>query len=93
MRDNFFIGFLLGWISIGLDLLLLKGTDYLINAVTSYGHILNDQRTALVTLAFNVILFRFLIVKWNRIQTGKGLLLTIIIATLIYGFRSKIFQQ
>ena len=89
IRDNILVGIIIGWISIGLDFLVLFGLDHLIYQFSSYGHLLNTRRFVLIILAINIIIFRFMMVKWNRIQTGKGLFITIITATLIYIFQHK----
>ena len=80
IKDNIINGFLLGTICIGLNYFLFTGLKNLLDA----DHLLGNNRIALILLAINIILFRFLMIKWNRPQTGKGVFLSILVIAIIY---------
>jgi hypothetical protein len=42
-----------------------------------------------MVLALNVIVFRFLIVKWKMMGTAKGVLLVVFLAVLVYMTNQK----
>jgi hypothetical protein len=84
LKDSLFNGILLGTLSVLLDYVFLYNVDRVINLATSYGHVLKAPRLQLIILGVNIILFRFLIVRWQRIETGKGVLLVLIAATGYY---------
>ena len=45
---------------------------------------LYPPRMQLIILALSLVLFRFMMVKWNRIKTGQGLFLTIFLTTILF---------
>ncbi|CAN5486329.1 hypothetical protein BH11BAC2_BH11BAC2_23300 [soil metagenome] len=84
-NDKIWIGFMAGLIVTVpvLGILLLLSSSF---PDTKY---LNSPRPELYTLAMLMVLFRFLIVKWNRHQTGKGMLMFTFLAMLIYLMNHK----
>ncbi len=92
-KDQFLNGFIIGFFSIGLEFLVLKGIDFIFNQLTSIDHLFSNDRISLIVLAINIILFRFMIVKWGRIQSGKGLFVSIITAVLVYFLLNRYFKQ
>lgn len=84
LKDSVTIGLLIGMLSIALDYVLFLNLDKLYNHLTGNDYILNAPRLQLLILAVNIILFRFIVVKWKKIETGKGVLLAIIGVSLWY---------
>jgi len=46
-------------------------------------------RIECLLLAINVILFRFLIVKWNRLEIAKGFFMMLFLSFLVYLYALK----
>ena len=83
IKDNFWLGLLVGAASFGLFFLLLS----LIN----WESIGIFAKRAPVLLAFipGVILFRMMLVKWNLEKMGKGVLVVTIVGMLLVFFLVK----
>ena len=80
IKDNFWIGLLVGAASFGLFFFLLN----LIPWGEQYGR-------APYLLAFipGIVLFRMLLVKWNYERIGKGILLVTVVGMLLVFFLYK----
>lgn len=89
LGDTILSGLIIGTISIVVDYVILFYTDKMLFTVTDMGHILKSPRLPAIILAMNIILFRFMIVKWKKAETGKGILLAILIATVLYIYKYK----
>ena len=50
---------------------------------------LYPPRLQLIILALSMILFRFMIVRWNMLKTGQGLFLTVFIVAIMYFFNHR----
>ena len=90
-KDHFLNGIIIGFIAIGIDYILLRGIEFIINKATSYGEILQNDRIFLIILAINIILFRFMMVKWNRMQSAKGVFIATIVGMIIFFLFKKSF--
>ena len=89
LRDSILSGMVIGIISITLDYFVLFNFDKGYQSFTDNSPLFLSPRIQLIILAINILLFRFMIVKWNREQTGRGLLLVIVIAMAGYMINRK----
>jgi hypothetical protein len=88
-KDSILLGLLIGILSITLDYIVLVGIDRLVDATTGYGHILRAPRLQLIILAMNIILFRFMMIKWEKPESGRGILLAIVLVGVCYIYNNK----
>jgi hypothetical protein len=90
INDSLSTGLLVGLVLIILPTLLFKAIDwiYIQNFNTS---LFKKEAMPLTILAINIIVFRFLMVKWNLQEVGKGLFLILFLAVLLY-FTNQKFQ-
>lgn len=88
LRDNFFNGVMLGFLSITLNYILLSSAVKAINS-SILRTALDPPKLQLIILAMNIILFRFLMVNWKRVKTGSGLLVAIFASTMWYIYNNK----
>ena len=84
LRDSILSGMVIGIISITLDYLVLYNFDRGYQSITENSSLFPSPRIQLIILAASILLFRFMIVKWNRPETARGLLLVIVIAMAGY---------
>ena len=80
LRDSILSGLVIGVVSITLDYLVLYNFDKGYQSITDNSALFVSPRIQLIILAASILLFRFMIVKWNRPETARGLLLVIFIA-------------
>lgn len=80
IKDNFWLGLLVGAVSFGLSFLLLS--------LIPWGE---PYRRAPYLLAFipGIILFRMLLVKWNMDRAGRGILIVMVVGMLLVFFLFK----
>lgn len=92
-RDSFILGLLLGFIPVTIGYFTFINYNELMENFNSIKYKFYPPRLQLVILVMSLVIFRFMMVKWNRIETGKGFFVTLFIATLIYFFlyRNKVF--
>jgi hypothetical protein len=91
LRDSVLTGVFVGMLSIILDYILLYNLDRLISYLSGHDILLKEPKLQLLILAVNIILFRFFVVKWKKIETGKGVLLAIIVTAAWYISTHKMF--
>lgn len=84
LRDSILGGIVIGIISITLNYIVLFNFDKSYMAITENRSLFPPPRIPLIILAVNILLFRFMMVKWNRTQTARGLLLMLFIAMAGY---------
>ncbi len=89
LRDSILSGMVIGIISITLDYLVLYNFDRWYQYATDNGSLLFSPRIQLIILAVSILLFRFMMVKWNRPETARGLLLIVFIAMAAYMLNRK----
>ncbi|MEP7263075.1 MAG: hypothetical protein ABI772_01180 [Bacteroidota bacterium] len=89
LRDTILMGFLIGAVSIMVDYIVLFYVDKLFFNISDMGHVLKFPRLQAIVLAMNIVLFRFMIVKWKKTEAGKGLFLSIVIITAWYIYKYK----
>ena len=83
IKDNFWLGLLVGLASFGLTFLLL----YFINW-ESMG-IFAQRAPFLLAFIPGIILFRMMMVKWNLEKMGKGMLAVTFVGMLLVFFLVK----
>jgi hypothetical protein len=89
LRDSFFLGILIGLAMMTITYYTFVNYDEMMGQFTTIRIKLYPPRLQLIILALTLILFRFMMVKWNMIKTGKGLFLTIFLITMIYFFNHR----
>lgn len=90
VKDTVSSGILLSVLLITTTTLMLLGFENFWTEFLGYISFLNvNARIPLIVLALNVIVFRFLIVKWKMMETAKGVLLVIFLAVLVYMTNQK----
>jgi len=82
--DTFFVGIVAGIVTLFLSYLAVRTVRLLL--VNHYGNefIMAPPRIQLYSIVINVVLFRFLIIKYDKENIGKGLLFITIVLALIY---------
>lgn len=83
IKDNFWLGLLVGTASFGLFFLLLSLINW-----ESIG-IFAKRAPFLLAFIPGVILFRMMLVKWNLEKMGKGVLVVTIVGMLLVFFLVK----
>ena len=83
IKDNFWLGLLIGAASFGLFFLLLSLINW-----ESIG-IFAKRAPFLLAFIPGVILFRMMLVKWNLEKMGKGVLVVTIVGMLLVFFLVK----
>jgi hypothetical protein len=89
IKDSFGIGILIGFLSIALNYIVLTGVDRLIYRTTDMGHVLKAPRMQLIILAVNIFLFRFMMVKWEKVESARGVFLSVILVSGWYILTNK----
>jgi hypothetical protein len=90
VKDTVSSGIFLSVLLISTSTLLLLGFENFWTGFLGYTSFLNvNARIPLMVLALNVIVFRFLIVKWKMMGTAKGVLLVVFLAVLVYMTNQK----
>jgi len=90
VKDTVGNGILFSILLITTSTLLLLGFETFWTDFLGYTSFLNtNSRIPLIVLALNVIVFRFLIVKWKMMETAKGVLLVVFLSTLLYMTNQK----
>ena len=83
IRDNFWLGLLVGAASFGLFFLLLSLINW-----ESLG-IFANRAPFLLAFIPGIILFRMMMVKWNLEKMGKGVLAITVVGMLLVFFLVK----
>ena len=90
VNDTVGNGILFSILLITTSTFLLLGFENFWTVFLGYTSFLNvNARIPLMVLALNVIVFRFLIVKWKMMETAKGVLLVVFLAVLVYMSNQK----
>ena len=91
--DSFQLGFLFGCIPVAACYFLWVNYDLIMSFLGNLKFSLYPPRVQLIVLAISFIIFRFMMVKWNMIKTGKGFFITIFTSFVIYCIinRNKLF--
>ena len=84
IKDSFLTGLITGLASIFLFYYLLSvGRTLLVNYYQN-PYMLKPPVVQLLTMLINIIIFRFLLIKFDREKTAKGILFITVVLTLIY---------
>ncbi|HKR06511.1 MAG TPA: hypothetical protein VJY62_17890 [Bacteroidia bacterium] len=92
-KDSFLLGIITGLLFSGVAYYTYINYNELMSGSSYWSVKLYPPRLQLILLALTLVLFRFMMVRWNMIKTGQGLFLSVFIITIIYFFnhRYKIF--
>ncbi len=93
VRDSFLLGIFAGIVISAIAYYSYMKYEVIMGSAGTLRIKLFPPRLQLIILALSLILFRFMMVRWNMIKTGQGLFLTLFFVTIIYFFnyRYKIF--
>ncbi|CAN5460176.1 hypothetical protein BH11BAC1_BH11BAC1_22950 [soil metagenome] len=85
-QDNFLLGLFTGIASLFLSWLALRAIRMAL--VDYYGnpYFFPSPRIELITMLINLILFRVVIVNLKREKTGRGILFSTVVASMIFFF-------
>ena len=86
IKDSFAFGLLTGTISLVVFYYLLTGIRSWLVDHYDNPYILRPPTVQLIAVAFNIIIFRFLMINYQKEKTGKGILFITVIMTLGYFF-------
>jgi|GEM_PF-4056220 len=88
-KDSFVLGIFIGMLFSGIAFYTIINYDGLMSGNDYLKIKLYPPRLQLILLALILILFRFMMVKWNMVKTGRGLFFTVFIFTIIYFFNHR----
>lgn len=80
IKDNFWIGLLVGAASFGLFFLLLSLVNW--DALGVFSH----RAPYLLAFIPGIVLFRMMLVKWNLDKMGRGVLAVTVVGMLLVFF-------
>ncbi len=83
IKDRFSFGMLGGAVVLILLYFFFSGLDYFFLQTLNRPLLLREDATALIILAFMIILFRF-IIKSGNIEFAKGFFMLVFIVSIIY---------
>ena len=93
VRNSYLFGIVTGLVICSIAYYTFVNYDEIMGGAGTMRVKLSPPKLQLIILALALVLFRFMMVKWDMIKTGQGLLLTIFIATIVYFlvYRHKFF--
>ena len=80
IKDNFWIGLLVGAASFGLFFLLLSLVNW--DALGAFSH----RAPYLLAFIPGIVLFRMMLVKWDLDKMGRGVLVVTVVGMLLVFF-------
>lgn len=89
IKDSYLLGIIIGIISVLISYFTLIYYEHIMEGTGTLRMRLYPPKLQLIILGLTIILFRFMVVKWQVIKTAKGLFITVFIATLIYFFNER----
>ena len=95
VRDSFFTGIIIGMIFLAFAYFSFVNFEKITEGWSDSIRLkLLPPRLQLIILALELLLFRFIIVKWNRIKIAKGMFLILFISTIAYiiNYRNNFFE-
>jgi hypothetical protein len=93
LPDSFLIGIFSGLISLSLFYLLFVYVRMLIVNYYQDPYMLRAPKVHLFAIFLNILVFRFVMVKTDKENFGKGILLATVIPALVYFFCYFKFHQ
>ena len=89
LGDSILAGIMIGLFSITLNYILLSNLNDVFGNFDSTKNILKEPRLQLVILLINVFLMRFMMLRWNRMRTGSGILIALFGAMIWFLYNNK----
>ncbi len=86
IKNSFVFGLVTGLISLGIFYFMFSWIRTWISNYFGNPYMLRPPAVQLLTLLINIILFRLLMINFNKEQTGKGFLFITVIFALLYFF-------
>jgi hypothetical protein len=86
LKDSFPLGLLGGTASLFVFLMFIGFFRRIIAAYLNDPSIFGSPRTELLAVTLNIVLFRFLVLRFNREKTGKGVHFITVMITFAYLF-------
>jgi hypothetical protein len=86
IKDSFVIGMLGGLVSIFSFYYIISAIRSLIISYYGNEYIMRPPVVQLLTMLMNVIIFRLLMINFEKEKTGKGFLFITVLMTLAYFF-------
>jgi len=84
--DTFFVGIMTGIVTLFLSYFVVRAVRILLVNHFDNEYLMAAPRVQLYSIVINVIIFRFMVIKFERENTGKGILFSTVILALIYFF-------
>ena len=84
--DNFFLGMLGGLVLLSASYLSLRSIRLAFADYYGNPYFFPAPRVELISILINVLVFRFVIVKFRKEQTGKGIFFITAILAFVYFF-------
>jgi hypothetical protein len=89
--DKLLNGILLGILTYVLCYFTCCLVEFLIKGANGNSVWLFSVNAALITLALNMILFRFMVVKWKKTEIAKGMFMSYFVLSLVFVFLKQYY--
>lgn len=86
IKNSFVFGLVSGLVSLAIFYFMFSWIRTWISNYVDNPYLFRPPVVQLLTLLVNIILFRFLMINFNKEKTGKGFLFITVISALIYFF-------
>ena len=83
-KDSFLLGLFSGAVLLYLFYFLVSQIRLFIVTTMADPYLFGSPRSELIAVGLNMICFRFLLLKYNREKTAKGILFVTVIAVFVY---------
>ncbi len=83
-KDSFLIGIIAGAVLLFVFYTLVSQLRNIVVYYLNDPYIFGSPRSQVIAVGLNMICFRFLMLRFNREKTGKGVLFITVIATFAY---------
>ncbi len=91
-KDSFLLGLLGGTASLFFFIMFISFIRKMVTLSMNDPTLFASPRTELLAVTLNVVLFRFLVLRFNREKTGKGVLFITVMITFAYLFLNSDFR-
>lgn len=88
-KDSFFFGVIIGILFSTIAYYTYVNHDQMMGGYEAMQVKLSPPRLQLILLVPMLILFRFMMVKWDMMKTGQGLFFTIFIFIILFFFNLR----
>ena len=89
-KDSLVNGVVIGAVLFMITAVIITAFNYMWVELLQYPNYLAPPKLQLVVLFFNLIFFRFMISKWKKTETAKGMFLVIAVSVAFYLLINKI---